>query len=170
MMEKEPKFYHDLLLAIYPCKVPFTLAVKEDKPKTRLGTYYSSSKRIIIHLGWSGKYDMVETAIHEYAHHVHYTEFDKSGRKQAPHGKEFWQIYGQLMCRAKELGICNDCRATVIDFPRNPACLPASGVRNDTVSGIYKGDAELNPGEMSEPGIGKVLKELFRIVYNWLNG
>lgn len=171
-MEKEPKYYHDLLMAIYPCKVPFTLAVKDDKPKKRLGTYYSSSKRIIIHLGWSVKYDMVETAIHEYAHHVHYTEFDKSGRKQTPHGKEFWQIYGQLMCRAKELGICNDCRATVIDFPRVEE-LPdekKSFRDSNSISAIIsRYDPEIKVNEKLPPNLKKMFKSLFLETYNWLN-
>lgn len=109
--------YKDMLLAIYPCKVPFTLALKDDKPKRRLGTYYGSSRRIILHTGWLAKYDMMEVAIHEYAHHLHDSEFGGKEKRQAPHGKEFWQIYGQLMCRAKELGLCDDGKSPVLVFP-----------------------------------------------------
>ena len=116
-MTQEEQYYSKLLLSIYPCKVSFTVGVKNDKPKKRLGTYYPGKKRIIIHTGKRDKYNPVETAIHEYAHHLHYTEFDKAKKKQAPHGKEFWQIYGQLMNRAKVMGICEPQRGIVLNFP-----------------------------------------------------
>ena len=93
-MENEAEYYKELLLALYPCKEPFSLVVKTDKPKKRLGTYYSGKKRIIIHEGWSSKYDMVETAIHEYAHHIHYTEFDKVKYKQALTGRSSGRFTG----------------------------------------------------------------------------
>ena len=167
MTEKDPKYSHDLLTEIYPCKVPFTLAVKSDKPKKRLGTYYGSKRRIIIHIGWSGRYDMVETAIHEYAHHIHFTEFDKGEKKQAPHGKEFWQIYGQLMCRAKELGICNDRRAAVIDFPNlaEPTAFVAANNSRTVDASPVKTERE----EDAVPDIRKVMKDLLWCVVEWLN-
>ena len=115
-MEQDAKYYSDILLALYPCKVPFVLVVKDDRPKKRLGTYYGKTRRIVIHSGWSDKYNPVETAIHEYAHHLHYTEFKKSQKKQAPHGKEFWQIYGQLIWRAKMMNLYNDEKLPVIRF------------------------------------------------------
>ena len=171
MIEKDPTYYHDILMAIYPCRVPFTLAVKDDKPKKRLGTYYSSKKRIIIHIGWGCKYDMVETAIHEYAHHIHYTEFDKGEKKQAPHGREFWQIYGQLMCKAKEMGICDDKRATVIEFPR----VKELSEENNSTSGssiseiINRYEPEIKVSETLPPNLKKMFKHLFRETYKWLN-
>lgn len=168
-MENDAKYYKDLLLTLYPCKVPFSLAVKTDKPKKRLGTYYSGKKRIIVHVGWSSKYDMVETAIHEYAHHIHYTEFDKAKKKQAPHGREFWQIYGQLMNRARVLGICNDKRASVIDFPGDaiPASFLVENV-DETVKEAPEATAEIN--EETVPDIRKVMKDLLRCVADWFNG
>ena len=48
-MTQEEQYYHNLLSSIYPCKVPFTICVKNDKPKTRLGTYWPSRKHILIH-------------------------------------------------------------------------------------------------------------------------
>lgn len=168
-MENDAKYYKDLLLTLYPCKVPFSLAIKTDKPKKRLGTYYSGKKRIIVHVGWSSKYDMVETAIHEYAHHIHYTEFDKAKKKQAPHGREFWQIYGQLMNRARVLGICNDKRASVIDFPGDaiPASFLVENV-DETVKETPEATAEIN--EETVPDIRKVMKDLLRCVVDWFNG
>ena len=142
-MTQEEQYYHNLLSSIYPCKVPFTICVKNDKPKTRLGTYWPSRKHILIHTGRRDKYDPVETAIHEYAHHIHYTEFNKEKNKQAPHGKEFWQIYGQLMNRANEMGLCKPERGVVLIFPKldNKASLvdPANGSSNSSFRGLFKG-------------------------------
>lgn len=115
---------------------------------------------------------MVKTAIHEYAHHIHYTEFDKGEKKQAPHGREFWQIYGQLMCRAKELGICDDKRAAVIVFPREEE-LPAD---NNSISGsksvsdiINRYEPEIRVNENLPPNLKKMFKSLFIETYKWLN-
>lgn len=146
--------YKDILFAIYPCKVPFTLALKDDKPKRRLGTYYGSSRRIILHTGWQARYDMVEVAIHEYAHHLHDSEFGGKEKRQAPHGKEFWQIYGQLMCRAKELGLCEDGKCPVLVFPRSQA------VREEAFG---------NEEQPLQQSVRKAMRELLRSAYDWLN-
>ena len=116
-MDSEAKYYKEILLDLYPCKVPFSVVVRNDKPKRRIGTYYSNSKRIVLHTGWLPKYDPVETAIHEYAHHLHDTGFSAREKKQAPHGKEFWQIYGQLVNRAKMMGLMPNLKSPVLNFP-----------------------------------------------------
>lgn len=95
------KFLH----TIYPCKVPFTLVVLHTKPKTRMGSYRPRTRRIIINDKWGDIEQSKETAIHEYAHHIHYTEKQKTQRKEDPHGRQFWQIYGQLMYLAKQKGL-----------------------------------------------------------------
>ena len=115
-MVQDARYFKDLLLTIYPCKFPFALVIKDDRPKKRLGTYYGKTRRIVLHSGWADKYSPIETAIHEYAHHLHYTEFGKSKKKQAPHGKEYWQIYGQLIWRAKMKGIYDDPSLPVLNF------------------------------------------------------
>ena len=51
-MLPEEKYYKELLLSIYPCKVPVTVGVKKDKPKKRLGTYYPKTKRVIVDFGF----------------------------------------------------------------------------------------------------------------------
>ena len=133
-MIKDAPYYTNLLLSIYSCKVPFTLEVVHTKPKKRLGAYYpktarikifdgwsdvhncDETARIKIFDGWSDVHNCDETAIHEYAHHLHYTEFGKRKKKQAPHGREYWQIYGQLVWRASHIGAFNDKRLPVISF------------------------------------------------------
>ena len=141
--------------------IAITLAVKTDKTKKRLGTYYSGKKRIIVHVGWSSKYDMVDTAIPEYEHHIHYTEFDKAKKKQAPHGKEFWQIYGQLMNKARIMGICNGSRATVIDFPGDakPTSFFVEEIA-EVINETPENATEIN--EDTTPDFRRVMKDLLR--------
>ena len=102
MTDKPASYFTDQLLSLYPGKTAFTLIVLHKKPKTKMGTYIWAKCKIRIYDGWGDTRVCLETAIHEYAHHLHYTEFGKQGKKQKPHGKEFWQIYGQLMALAKE--------------------------------------------------------------------
>ena len=117
MTDRDADYFKDLLLSLYPCKKPFSVSVKHAKPKTRCGTYYIKRCLITIYDGWGDTKRCTEIAIHEYTHHLHYTEFGKKQRKHAPHGPEFWQIYGQLMARAKMMGYYEDEKQPVIDFP-----------------------------------------------------
>ena len=124
MTDKDAGYFKILLLSLYPCKLSFSVSIRHTKPKTRCGSYYIKRRLIIINDGWGDTKRCTEIAIHEYSHHLHYTEFGKKQRKQAPHGPEFWQIYGQLMARAKMMGYYEDEKQPVIDFP--PAGPPPS--------------------------------------------
>lgn len=103
MTDKPASYYSDLLLALYPCRHSFDLKIIHSKPKGHCGFYKPVSASIRINDGWGDTHRCIEIAIHEFAHHLHYTEFGKEEKKQRPHGREFWQIYGHLMARAKEL-------------------------------------------------------------------
>jgi hypothetical protein len=101
-MEQPASYFKQYLLSIYKCKIDFEVFLTHRKPKTRMGTYSPSLKRIRIHDGWGDVDVCKEIAIHEYAHHLHLTEFNRNELGQRPHGHEFWQIYGILMNRAVE--------------------------------------------------------------------
>lgn len=103
----DAEYYKAFLLDIYKCKKTFDLVVVHTKPKTRMGTYAPRFARIRINDGWGGIDRCKEIAIHEYAHHIHFTEKEKTKRKEDPHGKQFWQIYGQLILLAKQKGLFN---------------------------------------------------------------
>lgn len=105
--EDSPEYFKNLLISLYKCKVPFDLVLLNTKPKTRMGSYSPKRHIIRINTGWGDTLHSTETAIHEYAHHIHFTEKNKTRRKEDPHGKEFWQIYGQLMYIAKRKGLYN---------------------------------------------------------------
>ena len=97
-----------MLLKIYRPQVAFDLRVTTQRPKTRMGYYVPARRSITIHGGWSDVHSLKEIAIHEYAHHIHFTEYRHSGKKDAPHGENFWRIYSALMAKAIEKGLYND--------------------------------------------------------------
>ena len=118
MTDQDAGYFKNLLLSLYPCKQSFSVTIRHTKPKTRCGSYYHKRCLIIINDGWGDTRRCTEIAIHEYSHHLHFTEFGKKQRKQAPHGPEFWQIYGQLMSRAKALRYYEDEGVPVITLPK----------------------------------------------------
>lgn len=97
-----------ILLKIYRPQVAFELRVTEQRPKSRMGYYVPAKRSITIHGGWGDVHSLEEIAIHEYAHHIHFTEHRRSGKKDAPHGQNFWRIYSALMAKAIEKGLYND--------------------------------------------------------------
>ena len=110
----DANYFKNLLLSIYPCKEPFELLVVDKKPKTRLGVYIIDKRRIRIYARWRVASPLEEIAIHEYAHHIHYTEQNKVENQERPHGPQFWEIYGALMCRAVQKGLFKEERVLEI--------------------------------------------------------
>lgn len=107
-------YFKDLLLSIYPCKEPFELLVIDKKPKTKSGVYIISKRRIRIYAPWIEAFPLELIAIHEYTHHIHYTEQHKMENKERSHGAQFWEIYGALMCRAVQKGLFREERVSDI--------------------------------------------------------
>ena len=101
--KKSAEYYINYLKSIYVCKVPFELLVIDKKPKTKSGVYIFDSHRIRIYAKWGDVIPLEEIAIHEYAHHIHYTE--QMDGYERPHGPQFWEIYGALMCIAEQKGL-----------------------------------------------------------------
>ena len=97
-----------MLLKIYRSQVAFELRVTEQRPKSRMGYYVPAKRSITIHGGWCDVHSLEEIAIHEYAHHIHFTEHRCSSKKDTPHGQNFWRIYSALMAKAIEKGLYND--------------------------------------------------------------
>lgn len=88
------QFFIDLLQKIYPCKQPFTLVLTHRRYK-RLGMYNIKNRHIRIHDKDCTFLDCCYIAIHEYAHHLMYTEFD--GLEYRPHWREFVFVYDVLV-------------------------------------------------------------------------
>ena len=107
-------YFKDFLLSIYPCKEPFELMVIDKKPKTKAGVYIYDKRRIRIYAQWGVANSLKGIAIHEYAHHIHFTEQNKERNGERPHGPQFWEIYGALMCRAVQKGLFKEKRVSDI--------------------------------------------------------
>jgi predicted SprT family Zn-dependent metalloprotease len=73
-----------------------------------------NKQRIRIYAPWQEETPLEEIAIHEYAHHIHYTEQNKVENKERPHGAQFWEIYGALMCVAVQKRLFNEERVSRI--------------------------------------------------------
>ena len=97
-----------MLLKIYRPQIAFDLRVTMQRPKSRMGYYVPAKRSITIHGGWGDVHPLEEIAIHEYAHHIHFTEHRRSGKKDTTHGQNFWRIYSALMAKAIEKGLYND--------------------------------------------------------------
>ena len=98
-MSYSVEFYIDLLHKIYPCKESFVVDVKHKRNKRIMG--------IRIYDRYSDK-DNINTAIHEYAHHIHYTEKEKEAKNNRPHRPEFKLIYHAFVVKAIQKGLVSN--------------------------------------------------------------
>lgn len=107
MTQLQPADFIRFLNQIYPSPMPFTLSITHKKTKRRMGCYRPSDQHIRIYDRWGGDDLCKAVAIHEYAHHLHYTMFkrDKNLKSDKVHGEHFWQIYGTLMTIAHTKGL-----------------------------------------------------------------
>lgn len=105
------EYYKQFLLKIYRCKQPFEVVLRDRVTQKRLGSYAVNARRINIYYRtiklsagdkWGFPSSLEQVLIHEYAHHIHYTEQGRAGRV---HGAQFWCIYSALMARAIRLGL-----------------------------------------------------------------
>jgi len=103
-----PSYFTNILQSIYKCSTPFEVVVTDLRPKTLLGCYIIQKHRIRIHVGWPSWYPLEEVAIHECAHHIHYTEKGKLEKGERPNGQQFRRIYSALVAKAIRCGIYND--------------------------------------------------------------
>lgn len=95
----------ELLLSIEDCETEFTLLFSGKESSVANGLYKPQSREIIIHnRNFDSEDQLLYTAIHEYAHHLHCERkgFVSSGRA---HTNEFWGIFHDLLVKAEERGI-----------------------------------------------------------------
>lgn len=85
-----------MLLTLYEPKHDFLLGVTDLRPRTLMG-YYTTHPycRITVHSGWRCN---TEVSIHEFAHHLAFTELPcEPGKKIRVHGREFKTVYSLLI-------------------------------------------------------------------------
>ncbi len=85
------------LLQLHEPKVPFGLSFTNRVNAKVLGTYYPHRRHIFVHGGRGGFEHWLDTAILEYAHHIHFTENDLRSCDRRDHGKTFNLINNALL-------------------------------------------------------------------------
>jgi hypothetical protein len=93
-----------MLLAIEEPSVDFTLLLSGKKSKRINGLYKPETREIIIHnRNFSDDNNLVYTALHEYAHHLHACSMEGKLSSRA-HTAEFWAILHRLLETAEAQG------------------------------------------------------------------
>ena len=92
-----------ILIDIYRPKADFSIVLTDRKYRRRLGTYYPDRHLIYVHGGWGDDIMSITTAIHEYAHHIHFTERSSVAYEKS-HGLEFQLIQKALLATAESKG------------------------------------------------------------------
>jgi hypothetical protein len=122
----------ELLLSVEESPAPFTLVFSGKTNAKVNGLYKPSSSEIVIHNhNFESDDQLLYTALHEYAHHLHHTL--KGGVSQArPHTNEFWAIFHGLIQKAETMGIYKNIFDTVPEFVEltktiKESCIAANG-------------------------------------------
>lgn len=105
-----------LLLKLEPKVKPFTLVFSGKKSKKVHGLYKPDSAEIIIHnRNFSTEDGIIYTAIHEFAHHIHFTS-SAVPVSQRSHTTVFWSILHNLLDKAEKGGLYKNLFRTEKDF------------------------------------------------------
>jgi len=106
----------ELLLGIEPCKTDFSVVFTGKKSGMVNGLYKPMTREILIHnKNFENDGQLVYTAIHEYAHHLHCEKgaFIPGARA---HTNEFWSIFHNLLEKAEKKGSYTNSFATEPEF------------------------------------------------------
>lgn len=98
----------ELLLKLEECEEFFTVILSGKKSKKANGIYKPETREIILHnKNFQSDNQLIFTAIHEYAHHLHFT---RSGVpiSNRSHTKKFYEIFHSLLIKAETTGIYNN--------------------------------------------------------------
>jgi hypothetical protein len=94
----------------------FSLIFSGKKSRKVNGLYKPETREIIIHnRNFSSDNPLIYTAIHEFAHHIHFTGSPVPISSRA-HTKEFWGIFHSLLFNAEEQGIYTNIFETNEEF------------------------------------------------------
>lgn len=121
-----------ILLSVESCSIPFDLVFSGRSNKKVNGLYKPDKTEIVIHnRNFASDNQLLYTALHEYAHHLHYA--DRGGLLPSrPHTQEFWAIFHRLVQKAEALGYYKNIFETEADFVEltetiKKSCLLANG-------------------------------------------
>ncbi len=92
-----------LLLKIRDCETDFSVIFTGKKSSVVNGLYKPATREILLHnKNFSDDGELVYTAIHEYAHHLH-AERTRFLMGERAHTNEFWSLFHELIEKAEEL-------------------------------------------------------------------
>lgn len=95
----------EALLRLEPEVEEFSLIFSGKQSRRVNGLYKPETREIIIHnKNFSDDNDLMYTAIHEFAHHIHFTGSLIPVSSRA-HRNEFWDLFHRLLGRAEEMAI-----------------------------------------------------------------
>jgi hypothetical protein len=98
----------ELLVALQPPKEDVTITFTGKESKKVDGLYKPADREILIHnKNFINEEQIVYTAIHEYAHHLQFTESPVPVSSRA-HTTRFWNTFHTLLKKAEEKGIYNN--------------------------------------------------------------
>jgi hypothetical protein len=97
-----------LLLETRPCATEFSLIMSGKASKRVDGLYKPEAREIILHnKNFASDGELVYTALHEYAHHLH-AESRGGTLPSRCHGRDFWATFHSLLEEAKAKGLYRD--------------------------------------------------------------
>ncbi len=106
----------DFLQRIRPTPHPFTVIQTGKKSKKVNGLYKQDSAEILLHnRNFTSPQDMLRTAIHEYAHHLHFNS-ETPPHPRRPHDRRFWALFHDLLAEAEKKKIFVDVFRTDAEF------------------------------------------------------
>lgn len=121
-----------ILLETEPTPSPFTLVFSGRENRKVNGLYKPDSAEIVIHnRNFDSDNQLIYTALHEYAHHLHHCR--NAGLSQArPHTQEFWAIFHDLVSKAEGKGLYKNVFETEPEFQEltrqiKERCMRANG-------------------------------------------
>jgi hypothetical protein len=93
------------LLHIRPSDQPFSVVLSGKASKKVNGLYKSDSREIVLHnKNFQNDNELMHTAIHEYAHHLQFTDSPLPVSSRA-HTVHFWSLFHGLLSDAEKLGM-----------------------------------------------------------------
>ena len=95
----------ELLLSLEKDVPEFSVTFTGKESKRVDGLYKPERREILIHnRNFSDENTLIYTAIHEFAHHVHFSRFPDEVTRRA-HTNRFWDFFHRLLSVAEERGI-----------------------------------------------------------------
>jgi hypothetical protein len=95
----------ELLLRIRETAEPFQVILSGKKSRKVNGLYKPEERQIILHnRNFASESELVYTAIHEYAHHLHFSSGEPP-RSARSHTTRFWSLFHGLLAEAEGRGL-----------------------------------------------------------------